>query len=164
MLIRAEYMMGHKGPVALDQNYKTDTLEMAAVYVKVAPNLIIDHVESLKNSAKRISANIQESESEKDATMVHLVRKASGLEKQQGRGVPAMLEMIKRTKGTTGADSADTNALAGFLEQIDAAHRANVREMDEKSKGEMDEPKKNHSRDDQAPGKSRGRSAAPVPG
>ena len=33
---------------------------MAAVYVKVAPDLTIDDAESLKNSTKLMSANIQD--------------------------------------------------------------------------------------------------------
>lgn len=142
-LIRTEYMMGHMGLVSLDQNYfKTSMLEMAVEYVKVVPDLTINDSERIKQSNQRMSANIQQLESEKDATIAHLARKVSDLEKQQSRGVPAMLDLIKRTKGTEGVDGADANALAGFLEQINAAHRANIREIEEKNKREIDELKK----------------------
>lgn len=57
-LIRAEYMMGHKGLVALDKNYfSTDTLEMAAEYVRVVPALTINDAEQLGCSNSAISKN-----------------------------------------------------------------------------------------------------------
>ncbi len=74
-LIRAEYMMGHRGLVALDQNYfKTDMLEMAAEYVKVVPDLTIDDAERLKHTIEHMSANIRKLEAEKNNLMAQLER------------------------------------------------------------------------------------------
>lgn len=75
-LIRTEYMMGHQGLVSLDQNYfKTSMLEMAAVYVKVVPDLTIDDADRLRHSARRMSTSIQEMEAEKDDLIAQLEKR-----------------------------------------------------------------------------------------
>ena len=72
-LIRIEYMMGHVGLVPLDRNYfKTSMLEMAAVYVKVVPDLTIDDTERLRHTIRRMSASMRELEAEKNGLMARL--------------------------------------------------------------------------------------------
>ena len=71
-LRKKEYMMGHQGTTPLDQNYKTDVLELAAEYVNIVPDLTIDDSERLKQSNKRMADNIQRMEDEKDAKIERL--------------------------------------------------------------------------------------------
>ena len=72
-LIKKEYMMGHRGLVALDQNYfKTNLMELVVEYVKVVADLTIDDSERLKQSNRRMAENIQALEGEKEAKIARL--------------------------------------------------------------------------------------------
>ena len=78
-LIKKEYMMGHRGLVALDKNYyKTNLLELAAEYLHAVPDLTIDDSERLKLSNRRMSTNIRELE-EKNARIEQLEGEISEL-------------------------------------------------------------------------------------
>ena len=139
MLIRAEYMMGHKGLVALARNYfKTNTLEMAAVYVKVAPDLTIDDAERLKNSTKRMSANIQELESEKDASIADLQKKVADLE-EHTREVASALERAKSEKGISGGSA---ESMIEMMRQMKKDHDAAVEKIRAERKEDMDRMRK----------------------
>ena len=76
-------------------------LEVAAAYVKAMPDLTISDVDRLKNSTRRMSANIQELESEKNASIADLQKKVAELE-THNRGVTGALERAKSEKGVSG--------------------------------------------------------------
>ena len=71
-LIKHEFMLGHSGFASLDENYKTDALEMAAEYVKAVPDLTIDDAERLRRSNRAMSENIQALEDEKDCKIARM--------------------------------------------------------------------------------------------
>ena len=80
-LIRAEYMMGHRGLTSLDQNYfKTTPLELAAKYVAAVPDLTIDDADRLRLSNRRMSDNVRRLEGERDEVLARLEAKISEME------------------------------------------------------------------------------------
>lgn len=131
---RLEYMMGHQGLVALDQNYfKTDMLEMAATYVKAMPDLTISDVDRLKNSTRRMSANIQELESEKNASIADLQKKVAELEKHN-REVTGALERAKSEKGVSG-ESAES--MMEMMHRMKKDYDATIEKIRAEHKEEM---------------------------
>ena len=74
-------MLGHLGLVPLDKNYfKTSMLELAREYVTVVPDLTTRDTQRLKESNKRMSANMRELKSEKETQMAELRKKVSRTE------------------------------------------------------------------------------------
>ena len=85
-LIKKEFMLGHQGTTSLDKNYfKTSMLELAREYATVVPDLTIRDTQRLKESNKRMSANIQKLESEKDVQIAELQKKMAQTEKMMGK-------------------------------------------------------------------------------
>ena len=85
-LIKKEFMLGHRGVVSLDKNhFKTSVLELAHEYATVVPDLTIRDTQRLKESNKRMSANIRELESEKDIQIAELQKKMARTEKMPGK-------------------------------------------------------------------------------
>ena len=81
-LIKKEFMLGHRGTTPLDKNYfKTSMLELAREYATVVPDLTIRDTERLKESNKRMSANIQKLESEKDVQVAELKKEMAHTKK-----------------------------------------------------------------------------------
>ena len=98
-LIRAEYMMGHRGLVALDQNYfETDVLEMAAEYLNVVPDLTIDDAGRLKQSNRRMADNIQKMEGEKDNKIARMREEMARMGRAKGEEMARMREEIAGLK------------------------------------------------------------------
>ena len=154
-LIRTEYMMGHRGLVALDQNYfKTDMLEMAAEYVKVVPDLTIDDAERLRRSNRNMAENIRHMEDEKDGKIARLeaetARMKSEMERmrrekdeamkrmredvaemkgRRERPVSDMLAILKESSETDGVSDKFMESLTGMLRQLGASQDAAMREM-----------------------------------
>ncbi len=132
-LIRAEYMMGHKGLAALDQNYfKTNMLEMAAEYVKAVPDLTIDDSERLKRSNQRMAANIQKMESEKDDKIARLEKKVNSLKNQMGLPVSKALALIKESSVDEPATDKVVQSLDDIMERIKISQDAAIQEMTKK--------------------------------
>ena len=91
-LIKKEFMLGHQGTTSLDKNYfKTSMLELAREYATVVPDLTIRDTQRLKESNRRMSANIQKLESEKDVQIAELQKKMVQTEK--------MMDKAARTAG-----------------------------------------------------------------
>ena len=131
---RLEYMMGHRGLVALDRNYfKTDMLEMAAVYLEAVPDLTISDVDRLKNSTQRMSANIQELES-KDASIDDLQKKVADLEKHN-REVTGELERVKSEKGIS---SESAESIMEIMHRMKKDHDADIVKIKAEGKEDMD--------------------------
>lgn len=132
-LIRAEYMMGHKGLTSLDQNYKTNMLEMAAEYVKVVPDLTINDAERLRQSNHIMSQNIQNLEDEKDAKIARLEKQIQDLEEKVGNpGVARADDIVYATVWSTksGEVSGDVPAsLYAIIEQLEKSQDHVIREM-----------------------------------
>ena len=122
-LIRAEYMMGHRGLVALDQNYfKTDMLEMAAEYVKVVPDLTIDDAERLKHTIESMSASIRELEAEKNGLMAQL--------EKQGAAKDARIAQLEETVRNMELGCPETADAKEMLEKsVEDIRISNEREM-----------------------------------
>ena len=96
-LIKKEYMMGHRGLVALDQNYfKTNVMELATEYVKVVPDLTIDDSERLKQSNRRMARNIQAMEDKKDSKIGRLEAEIGRLEAEREAGAARLEREIRR--------------------------------------------------------------------
>ncbi len=147
-LIRAEYMMGHRGLVALDQNYfKTDMLEMAAEYVKVVPDLTIDDADRLRLSNRTMAGNIQRMEDEKDGKIARLEaevervsrekdeamqcmrEEVADLKRRRERPVSDMLAILRESSETDGVSDKFMESLTGMLRQLGASQEAAIREM-----------------------------------
>lgn len=111
---------------------------MAAVYVKVAPDLTIDDAESLKNSAKRMSANIQDLESEKDASIADLRMNVADLE-EHTREVASALERAKSEKGISGGSA---ESIIETMRQMKKDHDAAVEKIRAERKEDMDRMRK----------------------
>ena len=85
-LIKKEFMLGHRGRTSLDKNYfKTSMLELAREYATVVPDLTIRDTQRLKESNRRMSANIQKLETEKDIQITELEKKMARTEKMLGK-------------------------------------------------------------------------------
>ena len=118
-LIRTEYMMGHRGLVALDQSYfKTSMLEMAAEYVKVVPDLTIDDAERLKRSNRTMAENIQRMEDEKDAEIERLRGQVRDMKGEKDAEIERLRGQVRDMKGEKDAE----------IERL----RGQVRDMEEK--------------------------------
>lgn len=136
-LIRAEYMMGHRGLVSLDQNYfKTDMLEMAAEYVNVVPDLTIDDAERLKQSNRRMAANIQKMEGEKDAKIERLEGQIRKMERRMSKisdlGDSRAAEILKTILSSSKVDSVPGDALESFtnmMGELAAAQEGEISKM-----------------------------------
>ena len=136
--VRGEYLMGHKGMTSLDKNYfQTNLLELAAAYMGVAPDLIIDDARKLKRSTTAMSATIQRLEEEKDSTVADLKKEVADLQ-QKNLMVTDMLERAKAEKAASGADSKLVADLARRLQNQDdiiremrAEHAGDVEKLEE---------------------------------
>ena len=85
-LIQTRYMMGHAGLVSLDQShFKTSTLEMAAEYVKVVPDLTMDNTDRLRRSNRTMAANIQRMEDVKDVNLKRMEDEMGRMEDETAR-------------------------------------------------------------------------------
>ena len=61
VLMKVEFMMGHKGLLKLDPNYyKTNPLELADTYVNAVPNLTVSESERLRQADRRSDAVMPE--------------------------------------------------------------------------------------------------------
>jgi len=70
-LIKKEYMMGHRGLVALDRNYfKTHMLELAEEYLNAVPELTISEEERTKIENRRLRTKMQKKNDE-----LHMMKK-----------------------------------------------------------------------------------------
>ena len=166
-LIKKEFMLGHRGLVPLDKNYfKTSILELAREYVTVVPDLTIRDTERLKESTKRMSENIQELESVKEAQITELREKVSKTEEILGEAARsvegqsekdariaelerkvagleklreqniAMEKVLEDPRGD-GVTADETDALTALLRQLEAAHKANMEEIKAEKNREM---------------------------
>ena len=85
-LIKKEFMLEHRGRTSLDKNYfKISMLELAHEYATVVPDLTIRDTQRLKESNRRMSANIQKLETEKDIQITELEKKMARTEKMLGK-------------------------------------------------------------------------------
>ena len=126
-LIQIEYMVGHQGLVALDKNYyKTEAIELAAGYVELMLDLTIGHDTKMKQTTKRLSANIRELESERDSAVADLKKKVADLERQNK-------EIKAERDSVTSADTKIVSDLARRLHEQDEA----IKEMKKDHVAEM---------------------------
>ena len=147
-LIRAEYMMGHRGLVALDQNYfETDVLEMAAEYLNVVPDLTIDDAGRLKQSNRRMSDNIRKMEGEKDSKiarmreemarmgrakdeeMARMREEIAGLKRRRDFPVSGVLDALRESPGTDGVPAEVLKSLTGMMGQLGKFQEDAIREI-----------------------------------
>jgi len=154
-LIKKEYMMGHRGLVALDQNYfKTNLMELAVEYVKVVADLTIDDSERLKQSNRRMAENIQALEGEKDAKMTRLEAEAERMRlevervrREKDEAVERVREEVAEIRDRGGATADEilnaflkspkaggvpgevAESFTGMMRQLGAAHENAIREM-----------------------------------
>ena len=159
-LIRAEYMMGHRGLVSLDQNYlKTSMLKMAAEYVKVAADLTIDDADRLRRSNRAMAENIQHMEGEKDSKMARLeaeweqirlelerVRREQDeamervreelaeIRDRRGATADKLLNALLKLPKSGGVPGEVTELFTAMMKELDAAREATMRDM----KAELD--------------------------
>ncbi len=135
-LIKKEYMMGHRGLTALDENYfKTDILELAAEYITAVPGLTIDNSDRLRQSNSAMSSNIQKLESEKDGKLERLTREISDMRQERDsmrqeifelkrqRRLPAtdILDQLKKQSSSDGISEDVLGSLIGMVQQLAAA-------------------------------------------
>ena len=145
-LIRKEYMMGHRGLVALDQNYfKTNLMELAIEYVKAVPDLTIDDSERLRRSNRRMADNIRKMESEKDQKMARMEKEMARMEKEMGelrrnRGLPGsdLVAALKEAAGAEGVPGPVIESLAGMMRQLGAVQEAALKEIRDENDAKMD--------------------------
>ena len=136
-LIRVEYMMGHKGLVPLDQNYfKTDMLELAAVYVKAVLALTIDDSEWLKQSNKRMSDNIQSMEDKKDGKIARLEGQIQSMEEKMskigdrgGATADEILNAVLKSPKSGGVPGEVVESFTAMMDQLGAAQETAMRDM-----------------------------------
>ena len=157
-LIKKEYMMGHRGLVALDKNYyKTNLVELAAEYLHAVPDLTIDDSERLRVSNRRMSTNIRELE-EKNARIAQLEEQVAEMKARQDGGLgnlDDLLEHIKKSGKEKEVPGEALESLTGLLRQLEAGHGQTLREI----RGEYDEKIADMQRtiDEMARGKFPGR-------
>lgn len=131
-ITRIEYMMGHQGLVKLDQNYfKTSMLEMAATYLKAAPDLTISDAERLKRSADRMKANIQELEEEQNGVVADLKNQVEDL-RRKNLMIADTLERVKAERD--GAANADSKLVADLARRLQSQDEAMKKMRAEHSK------------------------------
>lgn len=136
-LIKKEYMMGHRGLVALDQNYfKTNLMELAVEYVKVVPDLTIDDSERLRRSNRAMAENIQRMESEKDAKIERLEGQVRSMEEKMseigdrdGARADELLDAILRSPRSGGVPADVLESFTGMMRQLGAAQEDEIRKM-----------------------------------
>ena len=136
-LIRAEYMMGHRGLVALDQNYfKTDMLEMAGEYVKVVPDLTIDDSDRLRLANRRMADNIRNMENEKGETVARMRAEVARMKEEMDeikkrRNLPALevLDALKGAPNAGGMPGDVAESLAGLMRQMAKSQDEAMREI-----------------------------------
>ena len=136
-LIKKEYMMGHRGLVALDQNYfKTNLMELAVEYVKVVADLTIDGSERLKQSNKRMAENIQNMEEKKDAKIEQLegqVRrmeeKMSNIGDRGGATADEILNALLKSPKSGGVPGEVMESFTAMMKQLGAAQETAMRDM-----------------------------------
>lgn len=159
-LIRKEYMMGHRGLMALDQNYfKTNLMELAIEYVKVVPDLTIDDAERLRRSNRRMADNIQKMEGEKDGVVARLEAKVSRREEEMARmkeemarlekevwelknsGLPGpdLVAAFRDAAGAEGVPGSVIESLTGMMHQLKESQEATLKEVQEKHDAEIAE-------------------------
>ena len=158
-LIKKEYMMGHRGLVALDQNYfKTNLMELVVEYVKVVADLTIDDSERLKQSNRRMTKNIQALEGEKDTKMARLEAEAERMrlevervrrEKDEavervreevaeirdrggataGATASEILDALRKSPKSGGVPGEVVESFTAMMDQLGAAQEAAMRDM-----------------------------------
>ena len=156
---RVEYMMGHRGLVALDQNYfKTDMLEMAAVYVKVAPDLTINDADRLRLSNRMMSDNIRKMEDEKDNKIARLETEVAELKKRGSVPGTDLVAALRDAAGAEGVPGNVVKSLTGMVDQMGKVQEAALREMSEKYDAEIRELRRALGRRDSEARPGRGES------
>ena len=169
-LIRAEYMMGHRGLVSLDQNYfKTGMLEMAAEYVKVVADLTIDDADRLRLSNRAMAENIQHMENEKDSKITRLEAEAERMRlevervrREKDEAVERVREEVAEIRDRGGATADEilsallkspkaggvpgevAESLTTMMKQLGAAQDTAMRDMNDRHNAAMADMKAEH--------------------
>ena len=135
-LIKKEYMMGHRGLVALDLNYKTNLMELAVEYVKVVADLTIDDSERLKQPNRRMAENIQNMEGKKDAKIERLEGQIRSMEEKMSRigdrgGATAdeILNAFLKSSKSGGVPGEVMESFTTMMKQLGAAQETAMRDM-----------------------------------
>ena len=125
-------MTDHQGSTSLDQNYfMTNVMGVAAEYVSMVPDLVIDNNPRIKCSRDLMSANIQKLESEKNSTVAYL-KKEMVDQRQKNLIVTDIPEHIKAEKAASGADSKVVADLSRRLhEQDETIKKMNAKHADD---------------------------------
>ena len=168
-LIRKEYMMGHRGLTALDQNYfKTNLLELAAEYVTTVPDLTINNEDRLRLSNRRMADNLRRVEGEKDGVVVRMqeemevmsrkyeemvarLKREKDAEMERMReemaelkrrgGLPGS-DLVAALRDAAGAEGVPGNvikSLTGMMDQLGKSQKAALKEMQERHDAEIRE-------------------------
>ena len=136
-LIKKEYMMSHRGLVALDQNYfKTNLMELAIEYVKVVADLTIDDSERLKQSNRRMAENIQTLEGEKDAKIAQLEGQIRSMGEEMskigdrgGATTDKILDAFLKSPKSGGVPGEVMESFTTMMKQLGAAQETAMSDM-----------------------------------
>ena len=143
-LIKKEFMMGHRGLTALDENYfKTDVLELAAEYVTAVPSLTIDDADRLRQSNRAMKTNIQRLEDEKDEELARLTRDVQEMrhernqmrqemfemKKQRELSATDFLDILRKQSSSDGMSEELLTPLTGLMQQLAEAHRKDMEDL-----------------------------------
>ena len=163
-LIKKEFMMGHRGLTALDENYfKTDVLELAAEYMTAVPSLTIDNSDRLRQSNRVMKSNIQKLEGGKDEKLERLTRDMNEMRKEredmrqerdsmrqeifelkQQRELPAtdLLNLLKEESSSDDMPQDVLQSLTGMIQQLAAAQDSALQNMQRKHDMEIENIKR----------------------
>ena len=139
-----EYMMGHQGLVKLDQNYKTDVLELARAYVEIVPDLTIYDAERLRRSNRMMAASIRQLGNEKGHTIARLEaevahmkgemvarmqKEMSYMKQQQGQSASDVLSALRESPETDGIPGKFIESLTGMVREMVTAQKSAIQDI-----------------------------------